>query len=195
MFELRRRRRGNDSTTEPDHPHSSAGNLFCFAGGEFEFRAAYGDSDPGGRLRKGEDGASALRIWEKGSGIWQPNDGLYFNFGTHGNHAGEKLTMTTRVTVNEVERVAELAHLEPSPEETPGMVGDLNAILDYVAELSELDTTGIAPLAQVSELEGSGGAAALRLDVIQPSLDRLVVMAEAPETEGAFFKVPKVIER
>ena len=103
--------------------------------------------------------------------------------------------MTARVTVNEVERVAELAHLELSPEETPGMVGDLNAILDYVAELSELDTTGVAPLAQVSELQGAGGAAALRPDTIQPSLDRSIVMAEAPETEGAFFKVPKVIER
>jgi aspartyl-tRNA(Asn)/glutamyl-tRNA(Gln) amidotransferase subunit C len=103
--------------------------------------------------------------------------------------------MTAKVTVEEVERVAELAHLELEPGEKSGMVKDLNAILDYVAELNELDTGGIAPLAQVSELEGAGGVGELRLDVIQPSLDRAAVMAQAPETDGAFFKVPKVIER
>ena len=64
--------------------------------------------------------------------------------------------MTAKVTVEDVERVAELAHLELAPEEMPRMVHDLNAILDYVAELNELDTAGVAPLAQVSELEGAG---------------------------------------
>jgi len=101
--------------------------------------------------------------------------------------------MTARVTVKEVARVAELAHLELAPEETQSMLRDLNAILDYVAELNELDTSGVAPLAQVSEL---GDMASLpRGDVVEPSLDRAVVMLEAPETDKAFFKVPKVIER
>jgi aspartyl-tRNA(Asn)/glutamyl-tRNA(Gln) amidotransferase subunit C len=104
-------------------------------------------------------------------------------------------TMTERVSATDVERVAELAHLELAPAEIPAMVKDLNAILDYVAELSELDTQGVAPLAQVGELEGTDGASALRADTIQPSLQRAVVMAEAPESDGAFFKVPKVIER
>lgn len=103
--------------------------------------------------------------------------------------------MTAKVTLNEVERVAELAHLELTPEETPRMVGDLNAILDYVAELNELDTTGVVPLAQVSELQGAGGSASLRPDTLQASLDRSLVMAAAPEKDGTFFKVPKVIER
>jgi aspartyl-tRNA(Asn)/glutamyl-tRNA(Gln) amidotransferase subunit C len=104
--------------------------------------------------------------------------------------------MTAKVSVKDVERVAELAQLELGPEETPAMLRDLNAILDYVAELNELDTTGVAPLAQVSELslEGSGQAA-LRADSPRPSLDRAAVMTLAPETDGAFFKVPKVIER
>jgi len=72
--------------------------------------------------------------------------------------------MTAKVTVEDVERVAELAHLELKPEETPRMLHDLNAILDYVAELNELDTTGVAPLAQVSELgeRGCGERAARR---------------------------------
>ena len=103
--------------------------------------------------------------------------------------------MTAKVTLQDVQRVAELAHLELSPEETPAMVKDLDAILTYIAELNELDTTGVAPLAQVSELEGAAGASELRPDTAQPSLDRAAVMAQSPETDGRFFKVPKVIER
>jgi aspartyl-tRNA(Asn)/glutamyl-tRNA(Gln) amidotransferase subunit C len=103
--------------------------------------------------------------------------------------------MADRVTVEDVERVAELANLELAPEEKPGMVKDLNAILDYVAELNQLDTTGVAPLTQVTELEGAGGTGALRADALRPSLNRSDVMAQAPETDGTFFKVPKVIER
>src|SRR5580700_11090695 len=103
--------------------------------------------------------------------------------------------MTAKVTVEDVERVGELAHLELAPEETPRMVEDLNAILDYIAELNELDTAGVAPLAQVSELEGTGGASSLRHDVPEPSLPRTAVVAQAPETDNVFFKVPKVIER
>ena len=62
--------------------------------------------------------------------------------GTAGK-AGESVQqrMTARVTVEDVERVAELAHLELEQEETPRMLHDLNAILDYVAELNELDIT------------------------------------------------------
>jgi aspartyl-tRNA(Asn)/glutamyl-tRNA(Gln) amidotransferase subunit C len=108
--------------------------------------------------------------------------------------------MTAKVSVEDVERVAELAHLELAPEETPGMLRDLNAILDYVAELNELNTEGVAPLAQVSELQAAAGQAAvgqgaLRADLPLRSLDRATVLAEAPETDQAFFKVPKVIER
>jgi aspartyl-tRNA(Asn)/glutamyl-tRNA(Gln) amidotransferase subunit C len=94
-----------------------------------------------------------------------------------------------------VERVAELANLELAPDEKPAMLADLNAILDYVAELNELDTTGVAPLAQVTELVEPGGTGALRADELRASLDRAAVMSQAPETDGAFFKVPKVIER
>ena len=103
--------------------------------------------------------------------------------------------MTAKVTVEDVERVAELAHLELKPEETPRMLHDLNAILDYVAELNELDTAGVSPMAQVSELESTAAASVLRADVPQPSLDRAAVMPQAPETDRVFFKVPKVIVR
>jgi aspartyl-tRNA(Asn)/glutamyl-tRNA(Gln) amidotransferase subunit C len=101
--------------------------------------------------------------------------------------------MADKVTVEDVERVAELAHLKLAADETPRMQRDLNAILDYVAELNELDTAGVAPLEQVGELGDL--AAELRPDVLVPSLDRAEVMREAPESDGVFFKVPKVIER
>jgi aspartyl-tRNA(Asn)/glutamyl-tRNA(Gln) amidotransferase subunit C len=101
----------------------------------------------------------------------------------------------TKVSVSDVDRVAELAHLELTPEESGRMLHDLNAILDYVADLNELDTAGVAPLAQVSELETAATASVLRTDAVRPSLDRGTVLAEAPETDQVFFKVPKVIER
>lgn len=103
--------------------------------------------------------------------------------------------MTAKVSVEEVKRVAELAHLELAADEAPRMLADLNAILDYVAELNQLDTTGIVPLAQVSELLEEGGTSVVRPDQTATSLDRDLVMSQAPVSDGAFFKVPKVIER
>ena len=103
--------------------------------------------------------------------------------------------MAANVTLQDVKRVAELAHLELTADESQGMLHDLNAILDHVAQLNELDTSSVAPLAQISELEGAGGKSLLREDVMLPSLDRATVMSEAPETDQVFFKVPKVIER
>lgn len=102
------------------------------------------------------------------------------------------------VSVEEVRRVAELANLELTPEEEPRMQRDLNAILSHIAQLNELDTEGVPPMAQVAEVLGAQlgvGGATLREDVIRPSVDRKAVMAAAPETDGRFFKVPKVIER
>jgi aspartyl-tRNA(Asn)/glutamyl-tRNA(Gln) amidotransferase subunit C len=103
--------------------------------------------------------------------------------------------MTAKVTVDDVKRVAELANLELGQDESAGMVHDLNAILDYVAQLGELDTANVTPLAQVPELEGAGGQASLRVDVRIPSLERAAVMPQAPESDQVYFKVPKVIER
>lgn len=106
-----------------------------------------------------------------------------------------------RVSLEDVRRVAELGYLELTAEEETGMRRDLNAILDYVAQLSELDTADVAPMAQVSEVLAASTDMApeeisvLREDVPRPCLDRDRVMAAAPETDAVFFKVPKVIER
>jgi aspartyl-tRNA(Asn)/glutamyl-tRNA(Gln) amidotransferase subunit C len=102
------------------------------------------------------------------------------------------------VSQEDVRRVAELANLELTPEEELHMQRDLNAILDYVDQLDGLNTHGIAPMAQVSDMLGrlsSDGGETLRADIVQPSIDRATIMASAPETDGRFFKVPKVIER
>ena len=102
------------------------------------------------------------------------------------------------VTLEDVRRVAELANLELTPEEEPRMRRDLNSVLEYIAQLNELDTTKVSPMTQVGEAIAGVvhvHGETLRLDVVQPSTDRAVVMAEAPETDGRFFKVPKVIER
>lgn len=105
---------------------------------------------------------------------------------------------TMRVSLEDVSHVAELANLELTAEELPRMARDLDAVLGYIDQLSELSTADVAPMAQVGEALGLAPAQAgetLRRDALKPSVDRAAVMAEAPETDGRFFKVPKVIER
>jgi aspartyl-tRNA(Asn)/glutamyl-tRNA(Gln) amidotransferase subunit C len=102
------------------------------------------------------------------------------------------------VSLEQVRRVAELANLELTAEEEPRMQRDLNAILGHIAQLNELNTDGVPAMAQVGEMLGGEvelTGAALRVDEVRPSVDRAAVMASAPETDGRFFKVPKVIER
>ena len=105
---------------------------------------------------------------------------------------------TAEVSADEVLRVAELANLDLTAEEVPHMQRDLNAVLGYIAQLNELDTIGVPAMAQVGEMLGALedlNGAALRVDSVRPSVDRAAVMASAPESDGRFFKVPKVIER
>ena len=77
------------------------------------------------------------------------------------------------------------------------MLRDLNSILDHVAQLNELDTSSVPAMAQVSEiLKGASHASTpFREDEVVPCLDRTVVMASAPDSDGVFFRVPKVIDR
>jgi aspartyl-tRNA(Asn)/glutamyl-tRNA(Gln) amidotransferase subunit C len=104
-----------------------------------------------------------------------------------------------KVTRNDVEYVAELAHLELTEAESVRMERDLNSILGYIDTLNELDTTGVEPMAQVAALVAKQNAtdlpSDLREDAQRPSLPHDAAMANAPQTDGTFFKVPKVIER
>jgi aspartyl-tRNA(Asn)/glutamyl-tRNA(Gln) amidotransferase subunit C len=104
---------------------------------------------------------------------------------------------TSVVTLADVRRVAELANLDLSAEEEASMLRDLTAILGHVAHLNELDTESVEAMAQVSDAFAAEvqGTSTTRPDVVVPSLNRSVVMAAAPDSDGVFFKVPKVIER
>ena len=102
------------------------------------------------------------------------------------------------VTMNDVRHVAALASLEVSSEELPAMQRDLNAILQHVAALNLLDTAGVPAMAQVGQLlqhPSTDAGQDLRIDQVRASVERAAVLQEAPETDGRFFKVPKVIER
>jgi aspartyl-tRNA(Asn)/glutamyl-tRNA(Gln) amidotransferase subunit C len=117
------------------------------------------------------------------------------------------MTNSERVTPGDLRRVAELADLELTPQEEVSMLRDLNSILDHVAQLNELDTSAVPAMAQVSEIlarsevapVGASAASArytaCREDEVRSSLDRALVMAGAPDSDGVYFRVPKVIER
>lgn len=101
-----------------------------------------------------------------------------------------------KVSEKDVAYVAELANLELTEQERGRMVRDLNSILDYMDRLNEVDTTSVEPMAQVAR--GQNLAAAGRDDVLEglrQSLPHELAVANAPQTDGTFFKVPKVIER
>jgi aspartyl-tRNA(Asn)/glutamyl-tRNA(Gln) amidotransferase subunit C len=111
-----------------------------------------------------------------------------------------------KVTEQDVAYVAELANLDLTEEERRGMLRDLNSILDYVDRLNELDTSDVPPMAQVSDRYGvdesrQGSdrfAYALRDDILEglrKSLPHEEALANAPDADEDFFRVPKVIER
>jgi aspartyl-tRNA(Asn)/glutamyl-tRNA(Gln) amidotransferase subunit C len=114
--------------------------------------------------------------------------------------------MKTIVTDKDVSYVADLANLELTEEERRRMVRDLNSILGYIENLNELDTSNVPPMAQVSDRYGvnvsrQGSerfAYASRDDVpegLRKSLPQEIALAAAPDSDGTFFRVPKVIER
>ena len=111
-----------------------------------------------------------------------------------------------KVTDKDVAYVAELANLELTEEERAGMLRDLNSILQYVERLSELDTSNVPAMAQVSDRYGVDDskqgserfASAIREDVLEglrKSLPHDEALANAPDADDDFFRVPKVIER
>jgi aspartyl-tRNA(Asn)/glutamyl-tRNA(Gln) amidotransferase subunit C len=109
-----------------------------------------------------------------------------------------------KVSESDVRYVAELAHLELTAEERKTLLRDLNSILDYVDTLNELDTRDVHPMAQLVtpyDSEKSGAEPfgfASRDDIpegLRKSLPREIALGNAPDTDGVFFRVPKVIER
>lgn len=88
-----------------------------------------------------------------------------------------------------VERMAKLARLDFSEEERRRSVEKVGAVLEYVEQLGELDTEGIAPTAHALE-----SGADLREDTVVPSTMAEQLRDAAPERDGDFIPVPKVID-
>jgi len=93
------------------------------------------------------------------------------------------------VTEKEVRHVAKLARLALGEDEIARMVPELNNILGWVEQLSEVDTTGVEPLTAVIENQ-----LRLRDDVVNDGNLRDDVLKNAPDAQHGFFAVPKVIE-
>jgi aspartyl-tRNA(Asn)/glutamyl-tRNA(Gln) amidotransferase subunit C len=103
-----------------------------------------------------------------------------------------------KVTEKDVAYVAELANLELTDQERLRLLKDLNSILEYIDRLNELDTTNVLPMAQVSfgsAEKAASNNSAVRDDVPGACLPRAEALQNAPVTDGALFKVPKVIEK
>jgi aspartyl-tRNA(Asn)/glutamyl-tRNA(Gln) amidotransferase subunit C len=98
-----------------------------------------------------------------------------------------------KLTEKEVRYVAGLANLTLSDAEVPKLVANLDDILAHMDKLSEIDTTGVEPMAQV--LYAADDLASLREDVPKPTLGPETALANAPMPGPGYFKVPLVIER
>jgi len=94
-----------------------------------------------------------------------------------------------KITRAEVEHVARLARLELSEEEKERMTAQLDAILGYMDTLNALDTAGVEPTTTVIPM-----VSVMRDDTVRPSLDREDALANAPDREDGFFRVPRIIE-
>jgi aspartyl-tRNA(Asn)/glutamyl-tRNA(Gln) amidotransferase subunit C len=111
-----------------------------------------------------------------------------------------------KITETDVRYVADLANLELTEEERAHMQRDLNSILTYMDSLNELNTENVTPMAQVSDRYGVDQSRqgserfnyASREDIVEglrKSLPHEEALANAPDADENFFKVPKVIER
>jgi aspartyl-tRNA(Asn)/glutamyl-tRNA(Gln) amidotransferase subunit C len=94
-----------------------------------------------------------------------------------------------KITAEEVERVAALARLRLSAEEISQMTRQLDDILEYMDQLNRLDTMGVDPFVHALESD-----AALRADAVTNRPDPEALLANAPDRDGTFFKVPKILE-
>ena len=93
-----------------------------------------------------------------------------------------------KITIDEVRHVAKLARLELDENELASLTRQLEPILGYVAKISQLNVDNVEPMAHALPLHN-----VLREDVIEPALPLDKVLQNAPEVDGAFFSVPKIL--
>jgi aspartyl-tRNA(Asn)/glutamyl-tRNA(Gln) amidotransferase subunit C len=89
----------------------------------------------------------------------------------------------------QVRKVAKLSRLELTEAEVEEFTGQLSAILDYVEKINELDTTNVEPMAHCLPISN-----VFRRDCVRESLGTEKALANAPQRDGKFFKVPKILD-
>lgn len=95
----------------------------------------------------------------------------------------------TQITRDEVQHLAQLSSLQLAPAELDALRDDLEGIIGYIEQLSDLDTDGVEPTYQVTDLEN-----VWREDVVDGyGIDRAELLALAPESDQNQIKVPKVL--
>ena len=97
--------------------------------------------------------------------------------------------MAKKIDQTQVRKVAKLSRLDLTEDEVQEFTGQLSAILDYVEKMNELDTTGVEPLAHCLPVSN-----VLREDSAKESLGTEKVLANAPQRDDEFFKVPKILD-
>jgi aspartyl-tRNA(Asn)/glutamyl-tRNA(Gln) amidotransferase subunit C len=94
----------------------------------------------------------------------------------------------SKITADDVRKVANLARLDLPEEKIATYTGQLERILDYVAQLESVDTAGVPPTTRAVEVVN-----VTRDDVVTPTDVREQLLNEAPQREGDFFRVPKIL--
>ncbi|TKJ37207.1 MAG: Asp-tRNA(Asn)/Glu-tRNA(Gln) amidotransferase GatCAB subunit C [Planctomycetes bacterium B3_Pla] len=89
----------------------------------------------------------------------------------------------------QVRKVAKLSRLDLTEAEVEEFTGQLSAILDYVEKMNELDTDGVEPMAHCLPISN-----VFRQDRVKESLGTEKALANAPQRDGNFFKVPKILD-
>ena len=95
-----------------------------------------------------------------------------------------------KVDTETLHKIAHLSRLNVDPAEEAGLLNNLNSVLDWMEQLNEVDTTGVAPLMHMSEeIEN-----VLRDDVVVNQLPRHQALQNAPDHDQQFIKVVKVMD-
>ena len=92
------------------------------------------------------------------------------------------------ISIEEVRYIASLARLNISEEEESALADQMNAILEYMEKLNELDTSTIPPLSHVLDVQN-----VYRADAAVQRISHDEAMKNAPDADSDYFRVPKVI--
>jgi len=108
---------------------------------------------------------------------------IAYDFGKNDRMSDQKL-----ITLDDAKHVARLARLWLDEPQLQKLTGQLESILEYVNQIGRVDVSDVEPMAHALPLHN-----VFREDVAKPGLPLEKVLMNAPQTDGPFFKVPKVL--